>query len=165
MWGFGVTPCVLSWESDGGPGKGPLMLDICTSLYLSSSGRACDSTSGWFIYPLVGSSCNRKLAPDWSRANSCLSNQQLAALKEHLCIKWVSRMETSSSTPIPNCISLRCIAECGLSGSNSQVHNLKSWVVPSDLPWTPSHVLLPVEPALFPFSKTAHGEEFGEISI
>ena len=25
--GFEVTPCLLSWESDGGPEKGPLMFD------------------------------------------------------------------------------------------------------------------------------------------
>ena len=26
--GFAVTPCILSWESDGGPKKGPLMLTL-----------------------------------------------------------------------------------------------------------------------------------------
>ena len=32
------------------------------------------------------------------------------------------------------------IAECGLSGSSGQAHNLTIWTVTSDLPWTPSHV-------------------------
>ena len=60
-------------------------------------------------------------------------------------------------------ISFCCyIAECGLSGSNGQTHNLKIWTVASDLPWTPNCVRLPFEPAIFAFSKTAHGEEFGE---
>ena len=33
---FTVTPCILSWESDGGLKKGPLMLNVLTSLYLYS---------------------------------------------------------------------------------------------------------------------------------
>ena len=35
-------------------------------------------------------------------------------------------------------------------------------MVASDLPWTPNHVRLPVEPALFALSKTANGKEFGQ---
>ena len=58
----------------------------------------------------------------------------------------------------------RYIAKCGLSRSNSQNRNLKIWRVASDLPWTPSHVRLPIEPALFAFSQTAHGKELGEWS-
>ena len=40
-----------------------------------------------------------------------------------------------------------------------QVHNFKLWMIASDLPWTPSCIRLPVEPALFVFSKLAHGKK------
>ena len=49
----------------------------------------------------------------------------------------------SAALSITSFISLRYIAECGLSGSNRQAHNLKIWTLASDLPWTPSRVRLP----------------------
>ena len=54
-------------------------------------------------------------------------------------------MEANCSSLIPDFILLRYIAECGLSGSNGQAHNLNTWTVTSDLPRTPSRVRLPVE--------------------
>ena len=42
----------------------------------------------------------------------------------------------NSSSPIPDFILLHCIAECGLNGSNGQVHKLQIWTVTLDLPWT-----------------------------
>ena len=80
-------------------------------------------------------------------------------LKTHIGDNWVCGTETSDSTPTPNFISLRYIVECGLSRSNGQAHNLKLWTVASDLPWTLSRVCLPVEPALFAFSKTVHEKD------
>ena len=38
-------------------------------------------------------------------------------LKAYICDKWVCGMETSSSTSIPDSISLHYITEWGLSGS------------------------------------------------
>ena len=57
------------------------------------------------------------------------------------------------------------IAECGLSGSNGQLHNLNISTFASDLPWTPSRVRLPVDTTLFAFSKTAHGKELGKSAL
>ena len=57
------------------------------------------------------------------------------------------------------------ITECGLSVSNGQAQNLKFWTVTFDLPWTPSCVRLPIEPALFAFSKTAHEKPRKEASL
>ena len=51
------------------------------------------------------------------------------------------------------------IAECCVSGSNRQAHNLKIWTVSLDLPWIPSRVRLSVEPALYAYSQTARGKE------
>ena len=97
--------------------------------------------------------------------SSTVHNQYLYAcrLKTHICDKRVCGTETNNSSPIPDIISSRYIAECGLSGSNGHAHSLKIWTVASDLPWTPRHVRFPVAPALFPFSKTAHGKELGVI--
>ena len=64
----------------------------------------------------------------------------------------------NSSSLIPNFSLLHYIAECRLSGSNGQVHNLKIGTVTSDLP---CRVLLPVEPTLFAFNKTTHGKNWG----
>ena len=67
--------------------------------------------------------------------------------------------ETNISSPIPNFILLRYIAECRLNGSNGQANNLKIWTVALYLP----HVDLPIEPALsHEFSKTERGNEFGD---
>ena len=87
-------------------------------------------------------------------------------LKTHTCDNlWVCSTETNSSSPIPDSMSLRYIAECGSNGSKRQAHNLKIWMVTSDLPWTVSHVRLPIEPALFTLSKMAHGKELGRVII
>ena len=87
-------------------------------------------------------------------------------LKTHTCDNlWVCSTETNSSSPIPDSMSLRYIAECGSNRSKRQAHNLKIWMVTSDLPWTVSHVRLPIEPALVTFSKMAHGKELGESSL
>ena len=67
----------------------------------------------------------------------------------------------SGSSPIPDFISLRYIAECGWSETNGQAQNSNIWTVAAALPWTPSRVRWPVEPALFAFSNTAHGKECG----
>ena len=74
------------------------------------------------------------------------------SLKANICYKWVCGTETSCLTTIPSSILLCCIAECGLSGSNGQAHNLKFWT---------KHVHLPIDPTLFAFSETVHGKEMG----
>ena len=61
-------------------------------------------------------------------------------LKTQIHDNWVCSTETNCLSPIPDIILLHYIIECGLSGSNGQVHNLKIWTVTSDLPWTPSRV-------------------------
>ena len=68
------------------------------------------------------------------------------------------RPETSQCIADPRIILLCYTTECGLSGSNGQAHNLTILTVASDQPWTPSRICLPVEPALFAFSKTVHGK-------
>ena len=72
-------------------------------------------------------------------------------IAQYICIKdahsWrVYSTETNSWSPIPNFISSPYIAECGLSESYTQAHNWKIWTVASDLPWTPSHVWMPIKP-------------------
>ena len=86
-------------------------------------------------------------------------------LQPHICDRWVCGTETTSSMPMPDFNLLCYIAECGLSGPNQQAHNLIIWMVASDLPWAPSCVRLPIEPALFAFSKTAHGKKLGESAL
>ena len=50
-------------------------------------------------------------------------------LNTHDRDKWVCGTETNTSSPSPNFILLCYIAECGLSGSSGQAHNLKIWKV------------------------------------
>ena len=45
-------------------------------------------------------------------------------IKTHIRDKWVCSAETNISSPIPDFISVRYIAECRLSGSNGQAQNL-----------------------------------------
>ena len=69
------------------------------------------------------------------------------SFKTYICDKWICSTENSRSTPITDSILLHYYsAECGLSGSNVETHNLKVWTVTSDLPWTLSRVCLPIEP-------------------
>ena len=49
----------------------------------------------------------------------------------------------------------------GIGEAHRQAQNLKIWTDASDLSWTPSRVHLPIEPALFAFSKMVHGKELG----
>ena len=73
-------------------------------------------------------------------------------LKTHIRDQWVCGRETNRSIPIPNFNLFNSyIAECGLSGSNMQAHNLKIWTVV----WRQA-----LDPALFPFSRTASGKEY-----
>ena len=102
---------------------------------------------------------------NWRSTSYSASWKAVLLLKTHIHDKWVHGTETKISSPIPDFTSLRYIAECGLSGSNGQVHNFKIWTVASDLPWTLNRDWLPIEPALFAFSKTAHGKELGESSL
>ena len=91
---FAVTPCILSWESDDGPEKGPLMLDVSISLYLSSSGWV--SGCEWRVYIPPGSvqlqqellhSCQYNISLDnqsflfkSSAVDGCICFQPLCAL-------------------------------------------------------------------------------------
>ena len=81
--------------------------------------------------------------------------------KDFLRDKWVCDAKTKRLIADPwfN-FGIRYIAECELSGSNGQAHNLKFWTVS----WTPSRVRLPVEPALFALSKTSREKELEEAS-
>ena len=83
--------------------------------------------------------------------------QELSSFKGLFLDERVCGTETSILMPIPNSISLRCITECGLHRSNGEAHNSNfEW-----LPWSPSHVPLPVKPTLITFSKTAVGRNWG----
>ena len=67
----------------------------------------------------------------------------------------------------PDFISLRYIAECGLSGSKGQAHNLNNFERPILGPCLGPQacVRLRVEPTLFAFSKTVRGKEVWGIII
>ena len=85
------------------------------------------------------------------QCDSMVESLKTLWIAQYICMKdahsWrVYSTETNSSSPIPNFISSPYIAGCGLSGSNRHAHNLKIWTVASDLPWTQSHVCLPIKP-------------------
>ena len=87
----------------------------------------------------------------------------LCALKPHIRDKWVCGTETNMvqrRCPISFCYAILLNADwVGPMGKRTMY--LKIWTVASDLPWTPSRVRLPVEPALFTFSKPVHGRNCG----
>ena len=62
---------------------------------------------------------------------------KLKSLKTHFCGQWVCSTETKSSSPIPDFILLRYIAECGLNGSNRQAQSLTIWTVATDRAFDP----------------------------
>ena len=129
---------------------------------------ACLSTRKWrffffFFFLLVSHASTTLCCPSgsviWIRHLWNITFRRVESLftqfvlKTHIHDKWVCGTETNESTSIPDSISLRYIAEFGLSGSNGQAQNVKIWTVASDLSWAPrSRVRLLLEPALFAFS-------------
>ena len=55
----------------------------------------------------------------WVKASLIQAHKWLRGLKAHIGDRWVCGTETNGSMPIPDFISLRYIADCGLSGKRT----------------------------------------------
>ena len=96
--GFAVTQCIFSWESDGGPEKGPLMLDVSISLYLSYSGLLSNFCI-WHVCALH-SRCLKGIAPPTQSCSRSWRHSYLAPSSRPTNTRSSLRESSGISTPM-----------------------------------------------------------------